>query len=250
MKELPLNLKNIRDFFNLIYYQNNATQEEIHNFLHECLKYTFEENGFDMTEFDLTIHNKVKNTLIKCDAQMIADDNNPNKFDFYFKDKFFKVAKQEDVDSFMYPLYVFFHEIGHMFQYILTAEEMLIYDEEKFETELAVIDLDLKKHKTRKERLLKKALDKFANAQRIICPPEKDANKQSYLYLKDLILTLINYEQDPDLAEYFITLYQDLQYMRKQEFDWYRKYSKFNRDAAEVLKQHSLDYDLAVLAKN
>jgi len=43
MKELNQNLKNIRKFFNQIYYEENATKEEVYAFVQECLKFVFQK---------------------------------------------------------------------------------------------------------------------------------------------------------------------------------------------------------------
>lgn len=244
MKTLSPTQQKIRDFFKSIITYNNATKEETHNFLHNCIKYVFEENGLDIKDFDITIHKDLKASEIDCDGQMTADDNNPKKFDFCFKHNFFKIRNAADVDRLMYPIYVFFHEIGHMMQDILKPDEIEVFDEEKLVSEKALIEMKLEKHKDKEKRLLIKALAKFNNAQCYIGPMEKDADRQSYLYLHKLLLTLLAFEQDEDMIEYLIILFNDLQYTRKQEFIIYRKYSKLNREALEVLKENKLDMDL------
>ena len=247
MKTLSPTQQKIRDFFKSILTYNNATKEETFNFLLNCIKYVFEENRLDIRDFDITIHKDLKEFDIDCDGKMCADDNDPNKFDFYFKHNFFKIHDQSDVDSFLYPIYVFFHEVGHMMQYILTPDEIEVFDEEKLATEKALIEMDYENHITKEKRILKKALAKFNNAQYYICYPEKDANRQSYQYIQSLILTLLAYENDDELNKYFSLLLQDLQHIRKEEFIYYRKYSKFNREALEVLKANKLDMDLDLI---
>lgn len=111
------NLTNIRNFFSLLCFEQNATKEEVHNFLQELLKYTFAKNNINIKDYIVTYHfikeedkfEKTKKHEKKADqenrlfsnhtkAMMITDTINSEKFDVYFPAEFasVKVWKEEN----------------------------------------------------------------------------------------------------------------------------------------------------------
>jgi len=122
MKELNSNLKNIRKFFSQIYYENNATREEIYNFLQECLKFVFDRNNLNLKDYNITFHILKQLPLKSCDATMIANDKDENKFDVFLKADSLKIKDIKDVNAFLYYIYVCLHEYGHIFNTYVTLK--------------------------------------------------------------------------------------------------------------------------------
>ena len=246
MKELNQNLKNIRKFFNQLYYEENATREEVYNFLRECLTFVFNKNNLNLNDFKVNLH-IVKELPIKhCDATMIADDKDETKFDIYLKSKSLQIKNYEDCVAFLYYIYVFIHECGHVIQYICHSKDMVIYDNEYLIYQDTLIDMQSTPHKTRDFRRATKGFASFFDSVDAISHVEKNANKQAYLNYKAILDELIMHEKDDELADYFASAYSNLQNIKKDDYIFYRKYHKIKKDALNTLKDYDFEETVVI----
>ncbi len=109
------NLTNIRNFFHLICYEQNATREEVHNFLQELLKYVFKKNNININDYTITLHcvkeedkfEKTKKQESKLSqesrmfshntkALMMHDKIDPTLFDIYYPHEFISLKPTTD----------------------------------------------------------------------------------------------------------------------------------------------------------
>ena len=239
MKDITIsknNLNNIRSFLELIYYNNNATREEVDDFLRNCLQFMFEINGLDVKNYNITFHYPKSKTLTECEAKMVADDNKLEKFDVVFKYDVFKVKNKDDVKGYIYPLYIAFHEFAHILQYILKRDEMDTFDADLIGTQDSIDILSQSQHLTPEIKKVKKNMEKYLFNLDIISPYEKDANKNSFLTCRRLFDTLLVDETDDELADYYLENLNNLSFLRKDEFVFYRKFGKSQREVVERLK--------------
>ena len=246
MKELSPNLKNIRNFFELIYYNNNASREEVYNFLCECLKFVFQKNNLNLKDFEINLHILKKLPKKSSDASMVANDKDEKKFDVYLSSSALKIKNDHDVMAFLYYIYVFLHEFGHIIQYIKHPDDMGIFDDEYIAYEETYNDLILVKHKNKEFRRMSNGFAKFFDSIDSISPVEKNANKQAYTYYRDILDQLIMHEKDENLAEFYASAYTNLQYIRKDDHIFYRKYNKIQKDALATLKEYGFDEDFVI----
>lgn len=246
MKELNTNLKNIRNYFSLIYYQNNATKEETYNFLRECLKFTFDQNNLNVNDYDVTFHIPKHVPLQKSNAAMVANEKDPKKFDVFLNAESLKFKSIDDMDCLLYYIFVCYHEFGHIIQYVTKPDHMAIFDEDVILMQEAIEDFKCASHKTKFDRKIQRELEKYTDAQEIISYVEKDASKQAFTYYKAMLDQLIVHEQDDELADFFASVYANLQYIKKDEYVFYRKYHHQNKEALEFLKKHKLVEDVVI----
>jgi len=164
--KLNKNLTNIRNFFELIYKEGNATKEEVYNFLRECLTYVFDQNCLNPEDYEVNFHflstgrdrsadkklskaQKEDNSLLDgFSAYVQASEYDDRKFDVYFpKDMAsfkisspFKCGKNRDYDDALYEyierfanyfnfVFTTLHEFAHIVQYITTPDIMAEADE-------------------------------------------------------------------------------------------------------------------------
>jgi len=199
------------------------------------------KNNLNVKDFKVNLHIFKEIPRLKCDATMIANEKDNKKFDVYLKSQSLRIKNIEDFDCFLYYIYVIFHEFGHIIQYIKHPEDMIIFDEEYLAYQDTYFDLMSTKNKCREFRKATKEFGKFFDSIDAISPIEKNANKQAYLYYKDMLDQLIMYEKDEELADFYASVYTNLQDIRKDDFIFYRKYNKLQKEALNSLKTYGFD---------
>ena len=251
-------MKLFRDFFELIYKQQNATREEVINFLNHCLNYVFETNNIDISQYKITLHPTKTKVLDDADAKVEQDEKNPNQFDVYFDDKFLsfkgtkkiknaKKSKEREFQSesdymgdFLNFIYVMFHEFHHIIQYIKKPKVMKNWEETKLSIAKltnSINSFDLEK--AEKKELLS-ALSAHEDAMDYVSRIEREANKQAHVYFAKIIDKLSFLETDPELEELFYSFYTFINKIRKDEFYFYRKYNKINAEKLRVLEGYNI----------
>lgn len=116
-KDFDENLIEIKNFFKLLCFDQNATKEEVNHFLWNCLKYVFNQEGLNINNYKIYFHfvkeeDKFKKTkkqqkkevlneklfsnLTK--AVLMKDDDDKTLFDIYFPAQFasVKVSLEEN----------------------------------------------------------------------------------------------------------------------------------------------------------
>lgn len=246
MEELNQNLKNIRKFFYQLFNEENATREEVYNFLQECLKFVFEKNNLNINDFNVNLHIVKQLPISSCDATMIANDKDETKFDVFLKSNSLKIKNYLDVQHFLYYIYVFLHECGHIIQYVCHSKDMAIYDNEYLIYQDTLVDMEETEHKSKDLRRATREMSKFFDALDAASPVEKNANKQAYLNYKLMLDELIVREQDDEFADFLASAYSGLQCTKKDDYAFYRKYNKRKKDAINALKDYGFDDSIVI----
>ena len=116
-RNIDKNLTNIQNFFHLMCFEQNATREEVFNFLQELIKYVFKINNIKLDDYTINIHfvkeedkkqktkkqeskQSIENRLFSdnTNAIMFADNKDPYLFDIYMPMEFssLKPTKEEN----------------------------------------------------------------------------------------------------------------------------------------------------------
>ena len=234
------NLNNIRSFLELIYYNHNATKEEVKDFLRNCMQFIFEINSIDVNNFDITFHFPQSKIFTKCEALVRADDKKEDKFDVYFNYEVFKVKNKIDTENYTYPISIAFHEFSHILQYILNRDELDIFDADNIEIHKIIDIISSKNFRSPEKQKAKKNLEKYLNCLESISIYEKEADSISYATSKLLFNTLLKNETNTDLSIFYLDCLNYLQFLRKEEHIIYRKFSKIKKDVVNQLKSSSI----------
>ena len=253
------NLTNIRNFLHLIYWEETASQEEVYNFLQECVTYVFNQYGLDKNKFDIGIHFVSKYVLQDAEAKMVKDEKHENKFYILLnkKNKSFKCSNKnysskyhqnkdkngeiyitptdEEVSDFYTFIISFLHEVGHIIQYIRNPKVMRESDKniEDFEDSFEIIKKIMPKGK--EKRAILRNLNNHRDAQYYMSQIEKDADKKAYIYFVSILQNLIKSEQNEEFLEHLCSLYNFTNHIRKDFFASYRKHNIRNRTAINCL---------------
>ena len=51
-----IDISNIRNFFDLIIFDHDASRTEYHNFLQDCLKFVFDYHNLNINDFNINLH--------------------------------------------------------------------------------------------------------------------------------------------------------------------------------------------------
>ncbi len=156
MKKRNSNLICLRNFFELVLREGNASIEEVENFVHELLVYMFENNDLNVEDFKISFHflkeedkfqkthKQVKKSVLdqqkfsrRTLAIVFPNDNDDTKFDIYFPNSThsFSVAKpirhskkkqiklntcdREEYFKHFRPLFSFIFDALHEFEHIV-----------------------------------------------------------------------------------------------------------------------------------
>ena len=271
--EPQTNLTNIRNFLHLIYWEENASQEEVFNFLQECVTYVFNQYGIDRNKFNIGIHFVSIHVLQDAEAKMVKDEKHENKFYILLnkKNKSFKCSNKnydskyhqikdkkgeiystptdEEISNFYTFIISFLHEVGHVIQYIRNPKVMCESDEntKDFEDSFEIIDKIMPKCK--EKRAIIKNLNNHRDALYYMSQIERDADKKAYIYFVSILQNLIRNEQDEDFLEHLCSLYNFTNHIRKDFFTSYRKHNIRNRTAINCLNDLNFTEVLEDLTK-
>ncbi len=251
--ELNQNLTNIRNFFELIFTQGNATKEEVNNFLRECLNYIMAENSLDPNEYTVIFHfvpsklgrnsnKKLSKSQIEenmlmggYSAYVEGDEKDDKKFDVYFpkelasfkitspfhcgKNRDYDQALDEYIESFgKYFDFIFtaMHEFSHIMQYILTPDIMASTDETAINH--MKVEYALRKYmpNSKDKRLFLRILEKYFEAASYTSACEADADEQATQYYIDLLCQLTNAEKCAQLKDFFLANYQFVEFAHRR----------------------------------
>ncbi len=258
-RELNKNLINIRNFFNLI-RTDYPTEEEVYNFLVECKTFIFKGYGINENDYNITIHFTKSKELDFDEAKMCADEKDPTKFGITLNSNKLSnkysllessnktketLSKKELLEvrqaSILTLTISFFHELGHVFQYILEPKTMEIEDENNTALVDAFEQVCFLMPSSRKTRLIIKSLGKHINALAYMSSSERNADKKAHMYFASILTELIRVEEDDEMLDFLCSIYNYINKAKKHNHKIYREYSKENREAIEKL--HDLDFE-------
>ena len=252
MKELNQNLKNIRNFFSLIYYEKSATREEIYNFLQECLKFVFAENQLNIDDYKIIFHFvKLKGT--GRNASMKPEDNNDDTFHVKINKKiltyneinFNLETANEKLGDLLEFILSALHEYSHIIQYINNLDDMLTFDYKSLTLEETTDSLKTSKDKNVKK--ISNELKKYLDTQEFISKAEKDATTQAHKYYRKILDLLIIHEQNEDLAEFYASIYSFINSLRQDDFKEYRKQNARKNLIKAKLQSYGIDESIYTL---
>jgi len=250
----------MRNFYERIFKEKNATREEITNFLNDCLNYVFEYHNLDIEEYSITLHPTKTKYLDDADAKVEQDEKDLKKFDVYFDDNFLsfkgtrkdkkasKKAKErifqderEYMADFLNFIYTMFHEFHHIIQFIKQPKVMKDWETTKFSIKKLAQNINSFDQSKEEQQKILSALDAHEDAMSYVSRIEREANKKGHEYLTKTLDYLIFVERDPELQNFFCSVYTYANAIRKDEFYFYRKYNKINADQLEILKHFNIN---------
>lgn len=237
-KTFYIDLTNVRNFFNLVIHEGNASREEVFNFLQECLNFVFVANDLDVTEYDITIH-AVKRMLSQNQGAYMYKGVKPNEFHVHFlKDSMvLKEFNNDSISELLKLIIMAFHEFGHIIQYIKSEEFMNNFDNTYFEVH-EFLNEYLPLCEKKEQNLILKQFLKHREAKGYISIVEKDANSQSYEYFKSMINAIKTDETDEALLHLYDIILKFINQTKKYRHLDYRVGNKDNREALNILQQH------------
>lgn len=212
------NINKLLNFFYGAHKNGEVCPTEVENFLQEFLKYIFDLNKLDLSQYDITIskenltetHTKRAHEFKKeCNKEnrqrekrkilnkrgfnaYCANDyyeaimrpypTIANKYDIYINENICRAQNEDEFDSIIYFISIFGHEAHHIIQYIRHVKEMDRYDEL-----LAINDINLKNascyYEPRDARKVKRLIHQHISAMYSNCKSELYADKKGYDYL-------------------------------------------------------------------
>lgn len=247
------NLINIQKFFNLIYYKENATREEIYNFFISLTKYVFKCYGFNYNDYEIVIHFVDGKILGENKAEMIQDETNINKYHIKLnkKQRSYKCTCNADVADFIDFIFTYLHELGHVIQYIESPDVMEYEDLNMQNLDSTVQILSAEMKNSKEKRLIIKSLEKHIDCLAYMHNVEKEANSKAHRYFCAILSKLIAIEEDEELVKFMCSIYCFINKCRKENFASYRKYININKQTLNKLE--SLDWEdrlLEIIDKN
>lgn len=270
--KLNKNLTNIRNFFELIFTQGNATKEEVYNFLQECLHYVFDQNCLKVEDYDVSLHflpancgKKPNQKLSKAQlkenilmdgfhAYVEACEYDDKKFDVYFpknmssfkitspfqcgKNRDYKDAQNEYIERFeeyFYFIFTVLHEYSHIIQYVTAPDIVAEADETAInhaKMEYAVRNF---MPNSKDKRLLLRLMEKYFVASSYTCSCEMDADEQATQYYTDILCEIYNAEKNKELALFLLVNYQFVEHAhRLSKQNQYRFKPQFYETSAKL----------------
>lgn len=232
-------MKKQADFFSLMKFfadehkNKEVSPTEIHNFLHEFLKYIFDLNKLDLSEYDISIRTvclnennskrahdfkdecnsevrkskKIKNLTKRTfrsncandyfEAVLKAHPTIKNKFDIYINQNACHARNVKEFNLLLYFIQVFGHEVHHIIQYIKHVKEMERYDELQAINEQNLKNVSLY-YDPRDARKIKRLIHKHLSAIYANCNLELYADKKGYDYLDIFFNEMLNYLRSSD----------------------------------------------------
>ena len=227
MKKTTSCFENLKRFFINAFVNAEISRSEIDNFFQDYLKYIFELNKLDITNYDILIskaeineyHSKREKTykhtankecrnLIKrrvltkasfransgnhyFDAMMSCHPTIPNKFDIVINKNLCHAHNDEEIIELINLFYVFGHEAHHVIQYITRPKEMERYDYLQELHYEYLRSANQVVNSPKEVRKLKRAINQHLHVMYSHCKPEKFANKKAYDYLDILFNQII-----------------------------------------------------------
>lgn len=258
----------------MIYWEENASYEEIYNFLQELITYVFNQYGIDRNKFDIKLHFVSKAILGDCTARMFREEQYENKFHIIFNKKYksFKVTEKNydskyflnkinkgesfntPADNNIADFYIFIidalHEIGHIVQYIRNAKYMLNEDKNQQNLNKSFNLINSLMKNSKEKRAILKNLDTHIDALEYMSPIEKDADKKAYIYFVSILQNLIRTEKDEEFLDHLCCLYGFMNHTRKDYFTSYRKHNRRNKNSITKLNELNLTDVLEELSNN
>jgi len=267
-----INVSKLLSFFELIYKEKNASQEEVYNFSLECLDYVFQLQKIDLKKYKINVRFKQlsseedgrsyceQSAKDKNSFEVVLDKNDLtfklsplNKKIYYDEGKSKNVNKDEfhnpeleyhkSLTNFCYFLNTLLHEYAHVVQYIKTPNLIAKSDMDRHITGESITK-HLKSIQDKNERkLLTKQFHTHYYEKDFIRLIEKDANRQAFAYTNVMLRQLINEAKDNNFKWFLYNLLKVSKQIRQEDFMNYRVSNRHNKFALQILNEHKVPED-------
>ena len=263
-----LDISQIYEFFKLVYYNQEASREEVRNFLNDCLQFVFAANDLDIADYNIIIHDakpiSPKKQLTRLNVYesniketeippyevcfMWQDEKKSNTFHVCFNrnETVFKNVNEYSYEDLILFIYFAMHEFGHIIQYIKFPDimEYYNYNREVAHTNVPTYANILDK---KTKRIVLREFKKYIDAQAAGCKVERDANGQAYAYLSTILKELINQEEDYEFKYFLHTALLFLNKVKKEDYSSYRIANKLSKDAISKLSSLGVDEEMYLI---
>lgn len=235
-KKRRIDISKIQDFFDLILTERNASREEVHHFLWECLKFVFEFNNIDINQYEIQFHSLKSSQLKDFGAKMSQHQKYLNHFDVFLNhDKLFlKDLNQESISNLLSLMFMAMHEFGHIIQFIQHQDIMDDYDREHKIVYNNMCNFVIL-HDRKSQNLITKQYLKHEKAKLLISTLERDADHQAYIYSKIIFKSLLDQEDDKVMQAFLKSAITFFNKIRKDNYYEYRIADKQNKEALRIL---------------
>lgn len=267
-----INTSKLLSFFELLYKEKNASQEEVYNFSIECLKYVFQTQNIDLNKYTINLHFRALNDEEDGRSYMEQSAKDEKVFDVYMnkadltfklspisKAVYYDEAKSKNLNkdefhnpvaeylksltNFCYFLNTLLHEYAHVVQYIKTPKLIEKSDMDRYLTGQSITKY-LQTVQDKKERtLLQKQFLIHFYKKDFIRLVEKDANRQAFAYTNVMLRQLINEAKDNNFKWFLFNILKTSKAIRKEDFMDYRSANRHNKLALQILNAHNVPED-------
>lgn len=267
-----INVSKLLSFFELIYKEKNASQEEVYNFSLECLNYVFKLQKIDLKKYNINVRFKQLSSEEDGRSYCEQSSKDKNSFDivldkndlsfklsplsnkiYYDEGKSKNVNKDEfhnpqleyhkSLTNFCYFLNTMFHEFAHIVQYIKTPNLIAKSDMDRYLTGESIKKYFTTITDKNEKKLLTKQFISHYNNKDFIRLIEKDANRQAFAYTNVLLRHLINEAKDNDFKWFLFNLLKTSKQIRQEDFMDYRIFNKHNKFTLKILNEHNVPED-------
>jgi len=234
-------ISKIKDFFDLILFEHNASREEIDNFLHDCLKFVFEYNNLNINDYLIQFHS-IKNTEDNSYyAYMQKSETCPNYYDVYFihDNLVFKEFSKNNLSNLFYLMFVAMHEFGHIIQYSKHLKHMIKAEIREYDVDIN-FNKKLKNLDAKKQNLVVSQYNRHYAAQDKISKIERNADYQAYKYCQLIFNALLEQEETASRQNFYLLGITTFNKIRKNRYCIYRSTDKENNQALKILKKYGI----------
>ena len=241
-KERRIDISNIRNFFDLIIFDHNASREEMYNFLQDCLKFVFEYHYLDVKDFNVDLHS-IKMQKDSCYfAYMQQKPTQINGFDVYLNHDHlvFKDYTKENLQILFSLMFTAMHEFGHIVQYIEHSRRMIKAEIREYDVTKNLNKKANNIDNRKKQNLVIAQCNKHLDAMQAISNIERNADYQAYKYCQILFRTMYNHEENEIIKNFYLMAIHYFNKIRKNRYKLYRISDKANKQAIKILNKNGI----------
>ena len=237
-----IDISNVRNFFDLIIFDHNASRTEYHNFLHDCLKFVFDYHNLDIKDFEVVIHSvKMENNGYFAYMQQHATKF--NTFDVYLNHDHmvFKEYNKQSLQTLFSLMFTAMHEFGHIVQYAEHYNHMIKAQIREYDVVTNINKKLSKINDRKKQNLVVAQFDRHYQAYEAISNIERNADYQAYKYCQILFRTMYEQEENEAIKNFYLMAIHYINKLRQKRYELYRISDKDNKQALKILKKNGIN---------
>lgn len=234
-------ISKIKDFFDLILFEHNASREEVDNFLHECLKFVFEYHNLNINDYKIQFHSVKIPEDAYYEAVMQQHPTHSNWFDVYlnYNDMVFKNFTSYSLSKLITLMFASMHEFGHVIQYSKHLRHMEKAEIREYDVNIN-FNKKLKNLDLKKQNLIIALYNKHYMAQDTISKIERNADYQAYKYCQLIFESLSEQAETSSRQHFYLLCINQIKKIRQSRYDLYRISDKENKQALKILKKYGI----------